>query len=103
VSLDPVRGHEQAGTRPVLVLSTDTFNRGPADLAVVVPLTRTRSGIRFHVPVSPPEGGLSDHSYIKCENIRLVSISARFRDYLGTVSAATMAAVEDRIRILLGL
>ena len=35
VDLDPVRGHEQAGTRPALVVSVDEFNEGPADLVVI--------------------------------------------------------------------
>ena len=39
--LNPVRGHEQAGRRPVLVVSEDLFNQGPAGLAVVLPLTST--------------------------------------------------------------
>lgn len=33
VSLDPVRGHEQAGTRPALIVSVGSFNQGPAGLA----------------------------------------------------------------------
>jgi len=33
--LDPTRGHEQAGRRPVLVVSDDIFNRGPADLVII--------------------------------------------------------------------
>ncbi|HYN21742.1 MAG TPA: type II toxin-antitoxin system PemK/MazF family toxin, partial [Thermoanaerobaculia bacterium] len=38
-SLDPVRGHEQAGTRPVLIVSEDLFNRGPAELIIALPVT----------------------------------------------------------------
>lgn len=39
VDLNPVRGHEQAGHRPCVVVSADQFNRGSADLVVIVPLT----------------------------------------------------------------
>ena len=33
------RGHEQAGRRPVLVVSDDGLNQGPAGLVMVIPLT----------------------------------------------------------------
>src|SRR5690348_656161 len=57
--LDPTKGHEQAGKRPVLVVSADVMNLGPAGLVVVLPITSKGKGIPTHVPVDPPEGGLT--------------------------------------------
>ena len=102
VDLDPIKGREQAGRRPALILSINAFNQGPAELIVAIPLTRTDRRIRWHVPVQPPEGGLSDGSFIKCEDLRSLSKSRLFR-YRGRVGEATLAAVEDRVRILLGV
>lgn len=102
VDLDPARGHEQAGKRPGLVVSVDLFNRGPAELVVLVPLTARAKGIPWHVPVEPPEGGLEQKSFIKCEDVRSVA-KERLSSRLGVVSPETLAAVEDRLRILLGL
>ncbi|MEP7355119.1 MAG: type II toxin-antitoxin system PemK/MazF family toxin [Acidobacteriota bacterium] len=102
VDLDPVRGREQAGRRPALIASVDPFNEGPADLVIVIPLTRTDRRIRWHVPVNPPEGGLAAVSYIKCEDVRSIS-KARLARKRGGVSSDTMQAVEDRLRILMGL
>ena len=102
VSLNPVRGHEQAGTRPALIISVDGLNRGPAGLVIIAPLTSRRKDIRTHVPVTPPEGGLRQASFIKCEDVRSLSQERLVRP-LGRVSAATLAAVEERLRILLGL
>ncbi len=102
VHLNPTKGHEQSGI-PALVLSVDTFNRGGADLVVVLPITSVAKGINFHVEVKPPEGGLTMRSFIKCEEVRCVSRSGRLTDRLGAVSERTMEAVEDRIKILLGL
>ncbi|HLZ71045.1 MAG TPA: type II toxin-antitoxin system PemK/MazF family toxin [Dehalococcoidia bacterium] len=65
--LDPVRGHEQGGRRPVLVLSDNRYNRGPADLANVLPITSRLRGIAYHVRVRPPDGGLSRESEILCD------------------------------------
>lgn len=102
IDLNPVRGREQAGVRPGLVVSTDLFNHSPADLVILAPLTTRKKGIRSHVPIKPPEGGLDRASYIKCEDIRSVS-KDRLIKRLGVVSPPTVAEVEDRLRILLEL
>ena len=102
INLDPTVGHEQAGSRPALILSVDIFNEGPADLVVVVPITRTQRNIRWHVPVKPPEGGVVAVSFIQCENVRSVS-RLRVKRLRARVSESTLQQVEDRVRILLGL
>lgn len=100
VDLAPVRGHAPAGRRPGLVVSVDRFNNGPAGLVIVVPITSRKKGISFHAPVQPPEGGLQETSYVKCEDVRSVA-KERLLRRVGCVSQATLAAVEDRLRILL--
>ena len=100
--LDLVRGHEQAGIRPVLVVSSDQFNYGRADFYVVLPITRTNRGVRLHVPVVPPEGGLGKPSLILCDQPRAIA-AERFGDRIGRVSPGVMARVEDALRILLDL
>jgi mRNA interferase MazF len=100
--LNPTRGHEQAGLRPVLVFSQTLFNRGPAGLVVVLPLTSTLRDIPTHVPLSPPEGGLKTPSAILCDAIRSIAKERLVRKW-GVVSPATMEAVADRARILLDL
>jgi mRNA interferase MazF len=100
--LSPVRGREQAGKRPCLVISVDLFNQGPADLVVVLPITSKDKRIPFHVNVLPPDGGLTMESFIKCEDVRSISVD-RLEKRCGTVSRETLAAVEDRLRILMGL
>ena len=102
VDLSPTRGREQAGIRPAMILSADLFNRGPADLVVLLPITSRAKGIPFHVHLGPPEGGVKTDSFIKCEDIRCVS-KRRLTRYWGRVSAGTMKAVEDRIVVLLNL
>jgi mRNA interferase MazF len=102
VDLEPIRGHEQGGVRPCLIVSVDLFNQGPSGLAIVLPISSKDKRVRSQVPVSPPEGGLSLPSFIKCEAIRSIS-TERLRSRRGVVAPATMAGVEDRLRILLGL
>ena len=101
-TLDPMVGREQAGTRPALIISDDLFNQSHAELVVVLPITSKSKNVRSHVPVSPPEGGLQVASYIKCEDVRSISIQ-RFGRRLGKVSVKTMNDVEQRLRIILSL
>ena len=100
--LDPVRGHEQGRRRPCVIVSDDTFNHGPAGMVVVVPLTTTGRGVPLHVVVDTPDGGVRARSFIKCEDIRSISVE-RLIDHWGAVSDAVMRDVEDRLRILLNL
>ena len=99
VDLNPVRGHEQAGRRPALVVSVDKFNQGPAGLAIVVPITGTDREQPLHVPLEPPEGGVRKPSFAKAEDVRSVS-SERLVERWGSVSRPTLKAVVDRIRLL---
>jgi mRNA interferase MazF len=100
--LNPVRSHEQAGRRPVLVISVDPFNQSRADLVVVIPITSTLRNIPFHVVVQAPEGGLTNRSALLCEAVRSIS-KDRLIARWGSVSPGTMAEVEDRLRVLMGL
>lgn len=101
--LNPVRGHEQAGQRPVLVVSTNAFNRGPAGLVCVLPLTRTDRRIPLHIQVDPPEGGLVARSYVLCDAVRSIARERLGDQPLGSVAPETMAKVEDSLRTLLEL
>lgn len=100
--LSPVRGHEQDGTRPVLILSVDRFNNSKADLCIVIPITSTIKNLSVHVIVDPPEGGLKTKSAIKCESIRSIS-KERLIERWGSISKKTMTKVEQIIKVLFGL
>jgi mRNA interferase MazF len=100
--LNPTRGHEQAGKRPVVILSEDLFNRGPAGLVIVVPITSTVRPIPSHVPVEPPDGGLRHGGAILCEAVRSIS-GERLVERWGRLRPSTMATVADCLRILMRL
>ena len=100
--LSPTRGHEQRGTRPVLVLSVDAFNAGPAELVSVLPVTSTIRSIPSHLVVRPPEGGLDVPSAILCDQVRTIARERLVRKR-GVIAARTLARVEEIVRILLGL
>jgi mRNA interferase MazF len=100
LDLNPARGHEQAGSRPALVLSVDKFNAGPAGLVIVAPLTSVDKRQPLHVRVDPPEGGVRGVSFIKAEDVRSVS-TERLVERWGAVESRTLAAVVRRVSLLL--
>ena len=100
--LDPIRGHEQAGRRPVLVISVDRFNSGPSGLVIVIPITSRPKKATSHVEIIPPEGGVRRDSYIKCEDVRSIS-KERLIERWGAVTEATLTATALRLRLLMNL
>lgn len=100
---DPTRGREQARLRPGLIVSRTSFNQGPYDLIIAIPMTRTRRDFPFWVEASPEQSGLRETSFIMCEQIRSVSAVRLLNNYpVGRVTPEIMALVEDRLSILLG-
>lgn len=102
VDLSPTREREQSGLRPALVFSVDKFNHGPADLVIVVPITKTKRGIPTHVMVPAGEAGLTFDSYIKCEDLRSISKDRLVR-HMGDVTFPRIESVQRYVRLLLGL
>lgn len=102
LDLNPTLGREQSGTRPGLVISDNIFNRGPADLVIVIPVTSKNKRIRSHVPIVTGEAGQTVDSYAKCEDVRSVS-KIRFIKKFGTVEPQTLQSVEETLRFLMRL
>ena len=102
VDLNPIRGREQSGKRPVLIISVDGFNHSAAELIVVLPITTKQKNIPLHVELQQHEGGVTQVSYIKCEDIRSIS-KERLIDYWGSIDDSIMKKVEFRLRKLLNL
>lgn len=102
VDLDPIKGREQAGKRPALIVSVEPFNNSGLDLVVVCPLTSKYKGFPSHVMLKAGENGLNMDSYIKTEDIRSVS-TERLIKSVGRVSPDIMKEIEIRIKRILGL
>jgi mRNA interferase MazF len=71
--LDPTRGHEQAGTRPVLVISHDVFNdRSGTVIAMAMTSQEPRAGFPLTLESHAP--GLTKRSWIKISQVRTLSV-----------------------------
>ena len=102
VDFDPVMGHEQGATRPALIVSADELNHGASGLVTVIPVTTKGRLLRSYLQIVPPEGGLTQTSFIICDQVRTIS-SQRLGKCYGSVSAETLEQVFMRLRFLLAI
>ncbi len=105
VNLNPIQGKEQAGNRPVLVLSINSINQLPLVVTVVV----GTKGENIHqdyptnVRVSPSESGLPLETVFLCFQLRSIDKNRFLSSPVGKLSEAKMQAVETAVRYCLGL
>ena len=110
VEFDPVKGSEQGGLRPALVVQNDVGNRF-AETTIVAVITRTLPArpYPFVVALSPMESGLPEPSAVNCAQLATIQQSgpaSRFRPPkgeddvrpIGRVSEGIMAEVDAALR-----
>ena len=98
--LNPTRGHEQAGERPVLVLSHDVFNeRSGTVIAVALTSQEPRAG--FPLTMELRTAKLPKRSWVKTGQIRTLSTD-RIGRRLGRVADEELAGVIEGLFELIG-
>ena len=98
--LNPGRGHEQAGQRPVLILSQDVFNeRSGTVIAVALTSQAQRAGFPLTLEL---EGiPLPKRSWIKISQIRTFAVE-RIGKRLGRISPEQLARVIEGLNEIIG-
>lgn len=102
--LDPTEGSEQAGTRPVVIVSRDAINAA-SPVIIVVPCTTYRPGRRVYpsqVLFRAPEGGLDVDSIALGEQVRAIATS-RLGRRRGQLSPQALETLESALLIALDL
>jgi mRNA interferase MazF len=105
VDLNPIKGKEQAGVRPVLVLSNDIVNGLPLVVTVVVGTKgeNVARDFRTNARVSATESGLPMETVFLGFQIRSID-PRRFPDHpVGRLSSPALERVEDAVRFCLDL
>jgi mRNA interferase MazF len=100
--LDPVEGHEQAGRRPLLIISIEAMNKSAAGLVIGMPMTTTDRGNPMHVRIEPTESGMTRIGFVMPEMVRSVS-SGRLRRRVGFARPKTVDTAARRAGLLIGL
>jgi len=95
-------GHEQAGSRPVVVVSSQPWLDSNPPVVTIIPLTRTPRVSSTHVEVEPGSSGLRATSYAKCEDLRAIS-PVRLGRRFGTADEVVLAQMDLVVRRLLGI
>ena len=95
VSLDPIEGREQRGSRPVLVVSPSEFNEA-TKLPVICPITSGGDFARrigFAVPVT----GIKTTGVVRCDQPRVLDLGARNARKVDTLPASIVEQVMAKL------
>lgn len=89
--LNPTRGREQSGLRPVLVLSHDVFNERSGTV-IAVALTSQPQKAGFPLTLELESKDLPKQSWVKISQIRTLSVE-RIGNRIARVSAEELAQI----------
>ncbi len=99
-NLNPVRGREQAGQRPVLILSQDVFNERSGTV-IAVALTSQTQRAAFPLTRELHSHGLPKQSWVKLSQSRTLAVE-RIGKVIGRVSPEELAQVIEGLNEIIG-
>jgi mRNA interferase MazF len=99
---DDTRGGEVYGTRSAVVIQNSAGNEHSVT-TIVAPISGGHTNYPFHLNLPGPRDELDKDSHVQLDQIRTVDVDERIVDKYGTASPSQMEAIEDAIRISLGL
>lgn len=95
MNFSPQSGHEQAGRRPALIVSNDSFFKF-THMAVVCPITNTNNGFPLHVPL---DNKTKTTGVIECEQCKSLDVLSRGATYHETLPSDILATVLRNIKL----
>lgn len=98
--LNPVRGREQAGKRPALIISHDVFN-ARSGTVIALALTTQEPSAQFPLTLELTSATLRRRSWVKISQIRTLSVE-RIDNKIGSVSEEELALVIDGLNEIVG-
>ena len=98
--LDPVRGSEQSGRRPVVVLSGEVFN-DRSGTVIAMAVTSQEPRVRFPLTLELASASLPKRSWVKISQVRTLS-TKRLGAKIGRASAEEMAQLLEGLHEILG-
>jgi mRNA interferase MazF len=111
IDLDPGKGREQQGVRPCLVISIDALNQSNFGTIIVCPMTtKDRPSFKWRPGLVPSElhvvanGWTAKASWVETDQFATIDVQIGAGRHLATLTdAKRRAAVEDSVRLMLGL
>ena len=93
IDLNPTKGHEQAGYRPVLVVSNASHSR-VSNMKIVCPITNTDRRSPIHIRLE----GLTTTGFVMCDQVRAIDLKSRDYRIIEAVSDETLWEVCDIVQ-----
>jgi mRNA interferase MazF len=93
IDLDPIKGHEQAGYRPALVINNAMHSKN-SSLTLICPITNKNRQNIMHVKLTKT----STTGYVLCDQVRAVDLSDRKFKTLETLDFDTLWDVCDIVK-----
>lgn len=98
--LNPVRGQEQAGVRPVLIISHDVFNQRSATV-IAMAITSQQPAASYPLTLEQTSGSLPKRSWVKISQVRVLS-AERLTSRLGRVSPEELSKAVSGLNVIVG-
>jgi mRNA interferase MazF len=100
--LSPVRGSEQGGIRPVLIVQNDVGNKySPTTIVAVITTAKTKSKLPTHIWLSVTDG-FRENSMVELEQLRTIDKS-RLKSKIGEVQPGEQRLIDEAIKISLAV
>lgn len=101
--LSPVKGSEQGGTRPVLIIQNNIGNKfSPTVIAAAITSKTSKNNVPTHIKVKANENGLLKNSVVLLEQIRTID-KRRLKEKMGSLDSLIMQKVNKALSISFGL
>ena len=102
-NLNPVKGSEQGGKRPVVILQNDVGNKfSPTVIAAAITSQQSKANLPTHIPLHANTSGLAKDSVVLLEQVRTID-KKRLKEKMGSVDESAMGAINNAISISFGL
>lgn len=100
--LSPVKGSEQGGLRPCLIVQNDKGNaHAPTTIVAVITSRKTKAKLPTHIWLSVTDG-FKVNSMVELEQLRTIDKS-RIKSYIGKVQEGEQKLIDEALKISLGV
>ena len=99
VDFDPIKGREQSGYRPALVISRTKYNE-KRDLAIICPITNNTKPLNFRVLLDDRTQTQGD---VICEQVRTIDLLARKHKVVEPIPKDLLKRVLEAVAVIIDL
>jgi mRNA interferase MazF len=97
VDFDPIKGREQSGYRPALVVSRTKYNQ-KRDLAIICPITNSSKPLNFRVLLDSRTQTQGD---VICEQVRTIDLLARKHKFVERIPKDLLKKVLEAVAVII--